>query len=289
MPTIIADLPAAEVSFESTGQFIGTPGWIHERRTLASFELIFVKRGILPLRVGGEDLRVGGKDILIIPPQTPHEGSGYLTDTLEFFWVHFRIRHWRRSNATGGMGTSSAYNDHSLVLPLSSSQMDTDRLTIMFNQLLDIYQMSYPEPSSYCDYFTTCLLYEVASLTGRAAAANSEQRERHALQKVHEWIRINAFEDISVNQIADQFNYSPSYLSTIYKQHFGVSITTQISKIRIERAEELLLSTSMSVQQVAEASGYNDAKYFMRVFKQHTGLTPTRYRTSFTMRHYNNA
>ena len=287
MSTIVADLPEADISFESAGQFIGTPGWIHEHRILDSFELIFVKRGILPLRVGADDLRIGGCDIAIIPPQTPHEGTGYLTDTLEFFWVHFRIRHWRRSGATDG--TPSAYGDRTLMLPLSSSQMDTDRLTIMFNQLLDIYQMSYPEPSSYCDYFTTCLLYEVVSLNNRAATADNDQRERHVLQKVHEWIRINAFEDISVNQIADQFNYSPSYLSTIYKQHFGISITTQISKIRIERAEELLLSTSMSVQQVAEASGYNDAKYFMRVFKQHTGLTPTRYRTSFTMRHYNTA
>ena len=199
--------------------------------------------------------------------------------------MHFRIRHWRRSGATDG--TPSAYGDRTLMLPLSSSQMDTDRLTIMFNQLLDIYQMSYPEPSSYCDYFTTCLLYEVVSLNNRAATADNDQRERHVLQKVHEWIRINAFEDISVNQIADQFNYSPSYLSTIYKQHFGISITTQISKIRIERAEELLLSTSMSVQQVAEASGYNDAKYFMRVFKRRTGLPPGQYRDAFPARLYN--
>ena len=286
MSTIIADLPAADISFESAGQFIGTPGWIHEHRVLDSFELIFVKRGILPLRVGTDDLRIASGGIVIIPPQTSHEGLGYLTDTLEFFWVHFRIRHWRRSDVSDGV--AAPMEDRSLRLPASSSQMDTDRLTIMFNQLLDIYQMSYPEPSSYCDYFTICLLYEVTSLSGRTAAVDNVHRERHVLQKVHEWIRINAFEDISVNRIAEQFNYSPSYLSTIYKQHFGVSITTQISKIRIERAEELLLSTSMSVQHVAEASGYNDAKYFMRVFKQHTGLTPTRYRTSFTMRHYNN-
>ncbi|KAB8286612.1 AraC family transcriptional regulator [Bifidobacterium ramosum] len=289
MTTIAVDVPAADVSFESAGQFIGTPGWIHEKRTLDSFELIFVKRGILPLRVGSRDLRIGGGDIAIIPPHTTHEGSGYLTDTLEFFWVHFQTRHWRRSDAVGGEAAPGDDAGRTMMLPLFSSQMDTDRLTIMFNQLLDIYQRSYPNPSSYCDYFTICLLYEVMSLTDRAARADNDQRERHALQKVHEWIRINAFEDLSVNQIADQFNYSPSYLSTIYKQYFGVSITTQISKIRIERAEELLLSTSMSVQQVAEASGYNDAKYFMRVFKQHTGLTPTRYRTSFTMRHYNNA
>ena len=205
MSTIVADLPEADISFESAGQFIGTPGWIHEHRILDSFELIFVKRGILPLRVGADDLRIGGCDIAIIPPQTPHEGTGYLTDTLEFFWVHFRIRHWRRSGATDG--TPSAYGDRTLMLPLSSSQMDTDRLTIMFNQLLDIYQMSYPEPSSYCDYFTTCLLYEVVSLNNRAATADNDQRERHVLQKVHEWIRINAFEDISVDHLQAAFRH----------------------------------------------------------------------------------
>lgn len=68
-----------------------------------------------------------------------------------------------------------------------------------------------------------------------------------------------------------------------------MGITGQIRRVRIERAQELLLSTSMGVRQIAEACGYDDPKYFMRVFKRFSGLTPTRYRSSFSLRHYNNA
>lgn len=292
MTMIVATLSNAAVEFESAGQFIGLPGWIHEKRILESFELIFVTRGVLPLNVGTENLQISQGEIMLIPPESIHMGSEHLVSTLEFFWVHFRLQSWHRSSpnydtpSTATMVVKTAAC--TIALPLMGTPMNTNRLTVMFDQLLDIYQMSYPNPSFYCNYFTACLLCEVASLAQLAGDADDKQRKQHTLQKVREWIRINAFEDISVNRIAEQFHYSPSYLSTIYKQHFGISITTQISKIRVEHAQEMLLQGSMSVQQVAETCGYDDAKYFMRVFKQHTGLTPTNYRKSFTMRHFNN-
>ncbi len=176
-----------------------------------------------------------------------------------------------------------------MVLPLDFRLADNNRLTVMFNQLLDIYQRTYPDPSPYCSYFMTCLLMEIAM--GRPAPKDRQEAddEDSTLQKVQDWIRINACDRISVASVAENFNYSPSYLSTIYKRRFGIGITGQIRRIRIERAQELLLSTSMGVRQIAEACGYDDPKYFMRVFKRFSGLTPTRYRSSFSQRHYNNA
>lgn len=176
-----------------------------------------------------------------------------------------------------------------MVLPLDFRLTDNNRVIVMFNQLLDIYQRTYPDPSPYCSYFMTCLLMEIAM--GRPASKDRQEAddEDSTLQKVQDWIRINACDRISVASVAENFNYSPSYLSTIYKRRFGIGITGQIRRIRIERAQELLLSTSMGVRQIAEACGYDDPKYFMRVFKRFSGLTPTRYRSSFSQRHYNNA
>ncbi|MSD91176.1 AraC family transcriptional regulator [Bifidobacterium asteroides] len=277
--------------FKSAGRFIGTPGWIHERRTVDSFELILVEEGVLPLTVAGRqrDLKAGG--LLLIPPGTPHEGSRRLgQEPLTFYWAHFTLPDWQRvQNLPDEQRNKKNQSVARVVLPLDFRLADNNRVTVMFNQLLDIYQRTYPNPSPYCSYFMTCLLMEISM--GRPAPKNPQEAddEDSTLQKVQDWIRINACDRISVASVAENFNYSPSYLSTIYKRRFGIGITGQIRRVRIERAQELLLSTSMGVSQIAEACGYDDPKYFMRVFKRFSGLTPTRYRSSFSLRHYNNA
>lgn len=299
MSRIIVDTIKPSMRFESCGQFIGTPGWIHEQRTLPSFELIFVKKGLLPLNMRGENLDVKPGEFLLIPPTVTHRGDRRLKAPLEFFWMHFRFPSWRYGEAGPAIDTETEpddstspntqlpLHDNILMLPEHDSPINTDRLTIMFDQLLDIYQISYPAVSQYCTFFATCILYEIAN-SSQSVVVDKTTYTRQNLQKVQDWIRINAFENISVNQIACQFNYSPSYLSTIYKQHFGITITEDVTHIRLEHAKNLLLSTSLPIQQIAENVGYNDAKYFMRVFKQHVGMTPTRYRASFTKRHFNN-
>ncbi|MEK0305973.1 AraC family transcriptional regulator [Bifidobacterium favimelis] len=278
------------MEFQSAGRFIGTPGWIHERRKVDSFELILVEDGTLPLTVDGSHLELGPNDLVLIPPESPHEGSRRLKhSSLTFFWAHFAIRGWQAVDESSPPdGRPQGDKDH-MVLPIGRTSVRSDRLNVMFNQLLDIYQRSYPNPSTYCSYFMTCMLMEMAIGMTEAGVLPTGNDERNKLQQVHDWIRINACDRITVKRVSDYFNYSPSYLSTIYKRQFGISISTQMARIRIERAQDLLLSTSMNVRDVAAACGYSDAKYFMRMFKRQTGLTPTRYRSSFNQRHYNNA
>ncbi|RBP99156.1 helix-turn-helix transcriptional regulator [Bifidobacterium xylocopae] len=285
---IIADLSGGAAGFESAGRFVGSPGWIHGRRRVDSFELILVEEGTLPLTVNGQCYELGPRNLILIPAQALHEGSKRLMRPLTFFWAHFSLQDWYLG-IRAGEGGSDTVPDSAIRLPLGPMSFKSDRLAIMSNQLLDIYQLTYPKPSLYGNYFMTCMLFEIAgsaSRLGRGRTANTESRR---LQQVQDWIRVNACDKISVKWVARHFNYSPSYLSTIYKREFGISVSGQIAKWRIERAQELLLSTSEKVWQIAEACGYRDPKYFMRVFKSQTGLTPSRYRSSFSRRHYNNA
>ena len=97
----------------------------------------------------------------------------------------------------------------------------------------------------------------------------------------------NAFDDITVAKVAARFHYSPSYLTAMYRRVFGVGVAEQIIEYRIDRARELLSSTASSVADIAREVGYADPKYFMRVFKRRTGLTPGQYRDAFPARLYN--
>ena len=71
---------------------------------------------------------------------------------------------------------------------------------------------------------------------------------------------------------------SPSYLSNVFKQETGQTLTDYISTQRMARAANLLRTTNATVASVAEDVGILDVNYFTKLFKSATGLTPTRYR-----------
>lgn len=67
----------------------------------------------------------------------------------------------------------------------------------------------------------------------------------------------------------------------------GIGIKQQINKFRISRAEYLLSNTSLTVQEISSQIGFNDEKYFMRLFRKNTNSTPSEYRKLYSQRHFN--
>ncbi|MCG7334625.1 response regulator [Sporosarcina sp. ACRSM] len=83
---------------------------------------------------------------------------------------------------------------------------------------------------------------------------------------------------LSLDQIAEHLNLSPAYLSFIIKKETGINFTSHVTQKRIESAKDLLLNSDMPLYEVSVEVGYNDVKYFLKVFKKETGFTPNRYR-----------
>ena len=82
----------------------------------------------------------------------------------------------------------------------------------------------------------------------------------------------------TIQEIADQVNYSAAYISCLFKQETGQTIGEYATQCRIRQAERLLLTSGLRTYQVAERVGYQDVKYFSRLFRKQTGLTPSEYR-----------
>jgi two-component system response regulator YesN len=99
-----------------------------------------------------------------------------------------------------------------------------------------------------------------------------------SLDKVMTYIREHFSEDISLNTVADAVYLHPSYISRLIKEQTGKNFSTLITEMRIERAVSLLESTDLRVYEVAEKVGFNNLKYFYKVFKSTTGKSPRDYR-----------
>lgn len=84
-------------------------------------------------------------------------------------------------------------------------------------------------------------------------------------------------EDISLEDIAGRLHVSSSYLSTLFAKEVGRNYSAYLRALRIRKAKDLLLDGRRKVYEIASDVGYHDVKYFCRVFKEVTGMSPGAY------------
>lgn len=99
------------------------------------------------------------------------------------------------------------------------------------------------------------------------------------VEKIKIYIRRNYQKDLNQDFIASLFYMNRSYLSTLFRQRTGTKFIDFLNEVRIEKAKEMLSGSDRKMYQVSRAVGYDNPKYFFRVFKKMTGMTPEQYRT----------
>jgi two-component system response regulator YesN len=101
-----------------------------------------------------------------------------------------------------------------------------------------------------------------------------------AIERAKAWIAERYREELTMEQAAEHASLSPFYFSKLFKQHVGETFIDYVTRLRIDRAKELIAQDSggLSLKEVCFEVGYHDPNYFSRVFKKVTGMSPTEYR-----------
>lgn len=95
------------------------------------------------------------------------------------------------------------------------------------------------------------------------------------------YVEDNYNERLSLEELAKQYNISRSYFSICFGRVAGVPFNEYVRNIRIEKAKKYLEYSQKSISQISTEVGYDDEKYFSRVFKKVTGKSPGEYRKSY--------
>ena len=98
------------------------------------------------------------------------------------------------------------------------------------------------------------------------------------LSSALQYIQSNFHEKITLEHMSQLCFLSPSYFSRLFKQETGVSFTTFLTQIRIEKSKNLLSYTNDKLSNIALSVGFEDQSYFTKVFKKHVGVSPYKYR-----------
>lgn len=85
--------------------------------------------------------------------------------------------------------------------------------------------------------------------------------------------------DFGIDEIADYLGISCSYFCLLFKNHFGETFVEHLTRQRIEMAKRQLITTERSVTQIGALVGYQERRYFTKVFQKYTGMTPSEYRS----------
>ena len=122
-------------------------------------------------------------------------------------------------------------------------------------------------------------LYVFLSLiAGENSVKEEIEGENQYVKRAMDYIQNNYHIPIKVADVADYVCINRSYLYSLFQEVLEMSPRQYLSRYRITKAAELLLSTSLSVESIALSTGYNDPFVFTKAFKNVTGMSPTMYR-----------
>ena len=111
-----------------------------------------------------------------------------------------------------------------------------------------------------------------------AELENGNVRMSAVAENIRQYIDMHYKEDISLQSVAEEMNYSDAYFCKIFKQCFDKSFIGYLTEYRLERAKQLLADVRINVKDISVNVGYRDSNYFAKVFKRAMGSTPTEYR-----------
>ncbi|MCI5535580.1 MAG: response regulator [Clostridiales bacterium] len=136
------------------------------------------------------------------------------------------------------------------------------------------------KPVNY-EEFGTCIDNLKISMYMENVSQEPEEQEERIINSITRFIQEHLAEEMSLSVLSEEFHMNPQYISQLFKNEIGVGFLAYLTSIRMEKAKKLLLSTSLSIGEVAEQSGYGDYRVFTKVFKKSEGITPSQYRRDF--------
>ncbi|MCL1883670.1 MAG: response regulator [Defluviitaleaceae bacterium] len=106
----------------------------------------------------------------------------------------------------------------------------------------------------------------------------NKQKGRKPIRYAKQYIQDNFNSPITLEEVSKVVGFNPTYFSSVFKKETGKSFTEYLTDLRIYNAKLLLTNTDDNLFDITENVGYRDLKYFSKLFKKNTGLSPSDFR-----------
>jgi two-component system response regulator YesN len=120
------------------------------------------------------------------------------------------------------------------------------------------------------------MVQRVVEASARNLQINDQSKKKEILE-TQRFVQMNLDKRITLELIANHLHLSESYFSRMYKKETNETFIEYVTRAKMERAKELLNQSSKTIEDIATMLGYDDKRYFTRIFKEYTGMKPGEY------------
>jgi AraC family transcriptional regulator, arabinose operon regulatory protein len=267
------ELPVCELLFPThVGGFNQAKYHFVERRYgTAQYVLIVCLAGVGTCRVGSRTWRLEKGHGILLPPEVYHRYEADQEQPWTIFWVHF-------------IGSAAPAFQSALGVSISEPRFWIGDLAIMTDAFEETYRYVL---SGYTDRDLLGLATSLAHLLGlcRIHQKSPDLRRRIAEDRVLRSIRYmreNVARPITLKDCARSAGWSEAHFSLVFRRQTKLSPIRFLTRLKLDRACELLKTTDLSMQEIAMGIGFDDQFYFSRLFHRHLRMAPTAYRREFS-------
>ena len=212
---------------------------------------------------------VSKSQFFLLPADAPHSYGSSEAAPWSIYWLHFR-----------GPAAPSVYQR---LQGLHTLEADArlSRLSALFDEILIILEGHADSAAAeYVDMLFPHLLSAFLYPTIWSGAYHSKEGAANVsiVGKATHYMNEHLSEKLSLNDICAYLGYSESYFTRIFTKEVGCSPIAYLMRLKVERAQQLLVNTSLKINQISFMLGFDDPYYFSKFFSKITGASPRLFR-----------
>ena len=275
-----------QIRIQMSNEFPDYIGVLHRHKFI---EVVYILSGSAVHCVEGESRRVGKGDLFIINVDTPHafEPVEDPSDPFLSYDLLFTAEFFDRS-LTGEHSIESLNDSYAFYSLFGGGNQKHPYFSVsgnsytLFGELFHRIYLEYRgREKGYMEIIRGYMIQLIITIFRLNEATGTTKTHKAVAQPVEfvlEYIRRNYSHRISASELAEKVYFHPDYLARLFKEHTGHSITGMVQKVRVEAVCKLLSTTHQTIFQIARDCGFEDMKFFYKVFKKHMGVLPSEYR-----------
>jgi AraC-like DNA-binding protein/mannose-6-phosphate isomerase-like protein (cupin superfamily) len=263
----------------------------YDRHAHDCFQICYIWKGSCLNALGSNEADLVQGDMFAVPPFMPHRISPVSDSEVVLVQIDF-LPEFINESMRDSAGLEG-FVDFAYLQPLlAAGQKSLPKLNVSASNQLTIEGIVQKMALEWKEKEEGYMLAIRAELLRLLMIAGREYRKfldnkqekplmnsrRKAFYDTVTHIRQHYKEELSLDQMADKAAMSPSYFSHMFKLLIGVSFVDFVNERRIKEAMELLRDTDLSVTNIGLDIGYRHIGHFNRMFKKHTGQTPSEFR-----------
>lgn len=223
----------------------------------------YISSGMGSIEINGKVYYPQKGDVYLLPSGSRH---CYYSDAKEP-WIKTFV------NFRGAVadGLASAYHLKGIVLFPGVEQAVAERFfqiyTMMQNRNLE---------DAYVIFKTEILIHEIFHILGQKIKSTIGISDE--MKKIKDYLETHVSVSVTIDELSALIYRSPDYLIRHFREEFGMTPYKYFIEKKMEAAKTMLRDTSLSVKEIGELVGYEDAHYFSNVFRKESGIPPLQYR-----------